>query len=176
MENNLEKLKERLYKKGEFFPERERKTIWRRFRKLGSRPATGWEYSYEALEKKADSLPMKKILTIAIILFLVSAAAVAFFLIKGPGIISSSNIKINIESSNLVNSGESITMDILVENNNKSPLELADIIVEFPVGAVSKENSALSRERYAVGKIGAKDSSQKSINFVLFGEENEEKK
>lgn len=175
MENNLEKLRERLYKKEENFPERERKTKWRRFRKEGGEPASGWQYSYESLEKKTNSFPMKKILIIAVILFFISAGAVAFFLIKGPGIISSSNIKINIEGPDLVNSGEDITMDILIENSNKSPLELADILVEFPTGAVSKEGSTLSRERYSIGEIGSKNSSQKSINFVLFGEENEEK-
>lgn len=175
MKDGLEKLKDRLYKKGEFFPERKRKTVWGWIKREEGKPPTSWEYSYESLSGAPPSSSMKKILIIAVVVLLISAAIFAFFLLRGYNIISSSNINIDVKGLSRVDSGKIVNLDVAIENKNESLLELATLLVEFPSGFFSEDGNELTRERYSLGEIGAKSSINKPIDFILFGEEDEEK-
>lgn len=173
--DNLEKLRERLYKKDESFSERKKRWGIRMFNRGVKSPPTDWQHSYGEIEKKLSPFPMKKIFIIVIIFLVLSVIAVLFFLTRGLNIISSGNIAIDIKGPVHTYGGETITLDVFVENKNDTPLEMASLLLEFPEGAFSEDGTELVRERYSMGEIGLRGSVKKSINLVLFGEEDEEK-
>jgi flagellar basal body-associated protein FliL len=170
--NNLEKLKDRLYKKGEIFEERQERTGIPPERE---KPPPSYWQSPE--EKRKMPKKMKKITIILLIIFFVIFLGLAFyFLFFGTNIISSRNINIEIKGPSYVNGGQPSNINVFIENKNKNALELADLIFEFPDNTFSSDGAPLSRERFSLGKINPGQVVNKSIDVAFFGLENEEKK
>lgn len=171
--DNLEELKKRLYKKGEGFEERKG-----RVRISGERitpPPPYWQTPGEG----KTGFPKKK-RNIFIILVVILAAALItialYFLLSGSNIISPRNINIEIKGPIYVEGGRVANFNVFIENKNKTTLELADLIFEFPENTFSSDGNALKRSRYSLGKINSGETINKSIEVVFFGLENEEKK
>ena len=167
------KLKERLYKKGEGFEERKD-----RVRISGERitpPPSYWQPSGEGkirfLKKR------KNIFIIPVIILIVALIAIAiYFLLSGSNVISPKNINIEIKGPIYVDGGRVTNFNVFIENKNKTALELADLIFEFPENSFSSDGSILTRSRYSLGKINSGETINKSIEVAFFGLENEEKK
>jgi len=170
--NNLKKLKERLYKKGEIFEERqERASIY------GGREKPPPLYWQPPQEKRKMPKKMKKIFIIlAIIFFVILLGFVLYFLFSDTNIISSRNINIEIKGPTYINGGQLSNINVFIENKNKNVLELADLIFEFPDNVFSSDGAPLSRERFSLGKINSGEVVNKTIGAAFFGLENEEKK
>ncbi len=175
MKDNLDNLKDRLYRKEESFSERKKRIGLRIFSKEKQAPPNDWVPPPEASRKKIISFSMKKVFIIAVIIFLLSASIIVFYLMKGFNIISSGNITLDINGPARIDGGESVSLDFFVENKNDEAMETASLVVEFPGGAFSEEGNDLVRERYSLEKIEANSSLKKSLGFNLFGKENEEK-
>ncbi|MBU3925865.1 hypothetical protein KJ763_01715 [Patescibacteria group bacterium] len=177
MSDNLEKLKGRLYRKEESFSERKKRAGLRIFNREKWTPPGDWTPSSEDGNKKLlpFTFPMKKIFIVAIILLLVSSAIVIFYVLKGFNIISSGNINLDIKGPVRINGGESVNLDFFIENKNSEAMETASLVIEFPNGSFTEKGNELGRERYALDKIEANSSYKKSVEFNLFGGENEEK-
>lgn len=171
--NNLEELKKRLYKKGEGFEERED-----RIRISGERitpPPSYWQPPKEG--KIGFPKKRKNIFIIPIIIFVVALIVIAlYFLLSGSNIISPKNINIEIKGPIYVDGGRVTNFNVFIENKNKTALELADLIFEFPENSFSSDGSVLARSRYSLGKINSGETINKSIEVAFFGLENEEKK
>lgn len=175
MKDNLDNLKDRLYRKEESFSERKKRAGLRILSKEEQAPPGDWAPPPEANKKKIISFSMKKIFIIAVIIFLLSVSVIVFYLTKGFNIISSGNITLDIRGPAGIDGGEPVNLDFFIENKNDEAMEMASLVIEFPGGAFSEEGNELTRERYSMEKIEANSSFKKSLEFNLFGGENEEK-
>ncbi|MEW5907969.1 MAG: hypothetical protein AB1643_02200 [Patescibacteria group bacterium] len=178
---NLEKLKDRLYRQREKFSERQRKKKFRL--DLGEDLTSEWtetsdpEYIFEeTVGKKRFRIPyMKTIFSIAIIIFIISLVVLVYFWSRGTQFISAKNINIEVRGPVHINGGEMALLDIYVENRNESVLEIADLVIGYPEGTLSPKGDSITRTVEPLGRIGANSSVKKSISFILLGREDEEK-
>lgn len=180
-ETNLEKIKSRLYKKEETFLEKRKR---RKYEASEKGLRYGWEETsdpeyilQEGLQKKKRKISLMKIIfIIAVILFITSASVLGYFWFKGTNIVSGKNIDIRVRGPVHVNGGEATLLDVYIENKNTSPLELADLKIDFPKGSMTIDGEELGRKTQPLGRIEAGASLKKSFSVFFFGEENEEKK
>jgi len=126
---------------------------------------------YQMAKKKSNFL--KLFLTISIIFFIIALSAAAFILFGGRNIISSDNVEISVSGPVSISGGETLSLDIIIQNNNNTELALADLIIEYPEGTRSPQNLSveLPRERFSLGNISSGKKTNKEINAILFGEE-----
>ena len=112
------------------------------------------------------------------ILFFLIASGVAFYRFYwGSNTISANNIEISITGPVSVSGGEKISLDIKVDNNNKTDLKAADLRVEYPEGAraIDDLKTELKRTRDELGDIPQGESAVKRVEAILFGEEKSKK-
>mgnify|MGYP003393045092 CR=1 FL=1 len=107
-------------------------------------------------------------------IFFVAALGYAGYLyFGGSNIVSSNNIDIAIAGPVSTRGGDPLILEIAVTNGNQTPLEVADLLVEYPTGTrdskdLSKE---LPRTRVGLGTIKTGATVKKTVSAVLFGEE-----
>lgn len=120
------------------------------------------------------SLSILSKLFIAAAAFFVLALAVAgWLLFRGSNIVSNSNIDIDLTGPLTVKSGGDFDLGIAVTNKNRTDLETADLIVEFPAGTrdpldVKKD---LTKLRQALGIIDSGQTKIQGVQAILFGQE-----
>lgn len=135
---------------------------------------TDWE---RAPLPKVVTQPQKSglrwFLVFSIAFFLAASAYAAYLYLGGGNTVSAQNIGIEIAGPVSVRGGDPLSLEITIENRNATPLEVADLLVEFPDGTrdaqdLSKE---LPRTREGLGDIEPGGLTKKTISAVLFGEE-----
>ncbi|MCE9643885.1 DUF11 domain-containing protein [Candidatus Parcubacteria bacterium] len=116
---------------------------------------------------------MKIFFTISLIFFLGALAYSAFLFLNGSNILSSGNIAVEIRGPVSAGGGEPLSFDVAIRNNNTVPLELADLIVEYPQGTRSASDLAkdLTRYRESLGSIAPGEQVNRRLSAALFGEE-----
>ncbi|PIR85019.1 hypothetical protein COU15_02935 [Candidatus Kaiserbacteria bacterium CG10_big_fil_rev_8_21_14_0_10_45_20] len=111
---------------------------------------------------------------IAVVFFIIAGifASVTFF--SGNNIVSTRNVSIAIDGPNEIRAGDTLSLNIAVTNHNSVPMELTDLVVEFPDGTRSEVDVsvALPRIRESVGTIEPGQSISKNVRAVLFGTAN----
>ncbi len=115
---------------------------------------------------------VKKFFLLAIILFLISSAGAAFVFFGGVNLISSENVDIKIVGPVSIGGGQETSFDITIVNGTNTPLDSANLLIEYPLGTrlpgdLSKD---LSRERFVIGSIESGESYTQTIAPVFFGE------
>lgn len=184
MDNNeIEKLKRRLYKKGEVFKEREfrsplsprseeTKTYW-------EEPSEEGESRLILPEKPQSSFRKKLVIALSIGLFLAALGVVIYVLLGGANVVSSKNIEIDLVGPISIKGGEAGNWQVLITNKNKTNLELADLIIEYPEGSrpVSGSFGGTNNfsERRSLGEIKAGETRSEQIGAYLFGEQDTDK-
>lgn len=117
-------------------------------------------------------------LLIGSILFCVLAVGLgAYLFFNGANLISADNIDIAISGPVSIPGGAPVSFDITVTNNNNVDLQLVDMAVEFPAGATDPKDPTkeLSTYRELLGDIPAGGKVKKTVNAIIFGEENLQK-
>ena len=181
-DNNLEKLKKRLYKKEESFQERlQPPELSPRDQKV----SLGWRKNEQKkepspiqnyLQKQSRKTYGKWLILCGGIIILILIAIIGFiYFLKGGGLVSSRNIEIEIQAPNTIKGGELATWQISITNHNDAALETADLVVDYPKGAQligSVLEWGALREREPLGRINPGETVQKTFKAFLFGEEN----
>ena len=110
----------------------------------------------------------------SIIFFVAAVGFSVFYFLQGSNLISTDNVDIIIEGPTAIAGGEELKLEIEIVNRNSIPLELADMIVEFPDGTRSATDvtKALPRYRESLGTVPSGERVRKNVNAVLFGAEN----
>ena len=136
-----------------------------------------WNDSQEPPESKPVMPLLKLALVSSIVFFFVALIAATYFFFDGTSVISSDRIDVTVEGPAIVDAGKPLSLAVQIENNNATPLELADLLVEYPEGtkSVADINVDLPRERQPIGTIESGESAAANIQAVLFGQESEEK-
>lgn len=109
----------------------------------------------------------------SIVFFFVTLIVAAFVFLRGGNVVSPDNIAIDIAGPVSIGGGETLALQISVRNNNSVPLELSDLLVEYPNGTRAADNlqKELPRERKSLGTIGAGQVVNEVVRAVLFGQE-----
>lgn len=98
----------------------------------------------------------------------------SFVFFVGGNTVSNNNIDISVLGSNFTAGGEGLSLIIGVTNRNSSPIDLADLVIEYPKsGGGGDVNSPLNleRSRISLGTISAGAVRNENIKVVLFGEQ-----
>lgn len=180
--SSIEKLKRGLYSRDS------RPVAGGRSRRLKNESydmASDWSHEGEEVpEKKPAFLKEKRGMTfvakflIVSILFFLIASGIAFYRFYwGSNTISANNIEISIVGPVSVSGGQKISLDIKVDNNNKTDLKAADLRVEYPEGAraIDDLKTELKRTIDALGNIPQGENAVKRVEAILFGEEKSKK-
>ncbi len=113
----------------------------------------------------------KKFFIFSIIFFILAAGFAAFtFFFKG-NTISNSNIGISVLGNPFAAGGEPLSLQIEITNKNSSPLELADLLVEYPKSASDSLASNAERQRINIGTVPAGGVRDENVTVVLYGEQ-----
>jgi len=117
---------------------------------------------------------VNRVFLFSALFFIVSIGVSFFFFFGGVTSVSSQNIDIEIQGPPTIGGGETLQLEVSVTNKNAVPLELADLLIEYPDGTRSAEDlkAPLPRVRESVGTISSGESARKTFQAVLFGEEN----
>ncbi len=119
----------------------------------------------------AKTSAFKRFFIFSVVFFLLAAAfAVYTFFVKS-NTISNDNIDISILGNAFVAGGESLPLRVEVVNRNSSPLELSDLLVEYPKGSGTDLSQDAERQRISIGTIAAGAVSDETASIVLFGEQ-----
>ncbi len=114
----------------------------------------------------------------AIVFFFASLVAAFFFLSSDRNIVSAQKIDIAVSGPVIVASGNTLPLAIEIRNRNTTALQLSDVVIEYPPGTRSPENSniELPRERLSLGTIEAGTRVATGTRAMLFARENSEQK
>ncbi|HEC30587.1 MAG TPA: hypothetical protein ENI66_01060 [Candidatus Yonathbacteria bacterium] len=132
-------------------------------------------------EKHAPSfiskLPMKKILISSVIFFGVAIVIATFVIFKGFNVFSADKIEFSISGPVSVAGGKETNLTVSIVNNNKQPIEAADLFIVYPEGAYPSINTVdvSPRVKYELGSITSGTTLNEQIPVVIFGAENSEK-
>lgn len=107
----------------------------------------------------------------SIAFFIIAALFAAFLFFSGNNTVSTRNVDIAVDGPVSLRAGEVMTLQVVITNRNTVPMELADLVVEFPSGTRSETDIAveLPRLRESLGTIQPGESVNKTIRAVIFG-------
>ncbi|MEK7148313.1 MAG: hypothetical protein AAB770_00145 [Patescibacteria group bacterium] len=119
---------------------------------------------------------MKKFVKISASFFVIAAIVSGFIWWRGANIISGENIAIDIATPFTVAGGDSFETKFTITNNNKVPVDMATLFVEYPAGFYSVgDNTELPRISKDLGSIALGQSVTMSVSTLLYGENNTNK-
>jgi hypothetical protein len=169
--NELEKVRQRLYKSNEEIDDTKKRVEIPRERI--ETPAPYWQEPQESSKLKK----IKKIfIWLSIGLIFVFLGLAAYFFFSGSNIISSGNIDLEVTAPSYIEAGKQFSLNISIQNKNQASLETADLIVNFPEGVFSPSGDQIKKTRISLGKVNSGETINKNFDIVLLGLDNEDKK
>lgn len=113
----------------------------------------------------------RKFFVFSVVFFLLAVAYASYTFFVGGNTVSNDNIEISILGNSFTAGGEDLTLTVGVINRNSSPLDLVDLVVEYPrssSGVLSEENE---RMRESLGTIPAGGLRNENVKLILYGEQ-----
>jgi hypothetical protein len=177
--SRLENVQERLYSPNSEFDLRPRRTL--------SNPHTetkiDWEPPKEDKEPLAKPVSKKKKLSfvgwaaiVAFVFFIGAIGYGGYVFFSGLSSASGKEVNINIVGPVSIGGGEEMSIDVIVSNNNKVDLRDVNVIVEPPSGSkFIDSDQEINRLNETVGSVSANTVVKKSFDFIVFGEEGDNK-
>lgn len=144
---------------------------------------TDWEHPAPVFEEdtsryKRNSMSFfTKLFLCSIIFFILSLGIGAYLVFNKSNVVSADNVGITISAPISVAGGDPISFDIQISNQNNIKLESVNLSVDFPEGTTNTDNSSqeLKNSREQLGDIESGGIGQKTIQAILYGEENTKK-
>jgi hypothetical protein len=117
-----------------------------------------------------------RLLVAALFFFVASVGVSSLFMLFGGNSISGDNIAVDITGPFTVGGGEELALQVGITNQNPVPIESATLIVTYPRGTQSVDDSGreLFVERLPLDTIASNETINVPLRAVVFGEENEE--
>ncbi|MFA6524220.1 MAG: hypothetical protein WC264_02510 [Candidatus Paceibacterota bacterium] len=113
----------------------------------------------------------KKFFIFSIVFFVLALGFALYMFLGGGNTVSNNNIDISILGNAFTAGGEELPLQIEIINKNNSPLELADLLVEYPKGSSVDLSQDAERLRSSLGTIPAGGVRNENVKVVLFGEQ-----
>ncbi|MEA1929870.1 MAG: hypothetical protein U9M92_03270 [Patescibacteria group bacterium] len=168
--DRLEDLQQRLYKRDAESPKLRRT----RLSEAGPGDRQGWPDSEPEESTRSKTKMLKIIFWVAVLLFVISAAAAAWVFLQDSNTVSSGNVDLEVVGPLTIQAGEISNFQVEIANRNNSPLEFVDLIVNYPSGTLAADETGreLGRERETLGTIPAGETVRRELRASLFGERN----
>lgn len=133
-------------------------------------------------ETDIKSMKKKRSFRTLILLFsfgvlVLSIIVSSIYMLFGGNQISANNISITMTAPFAIAGGEIVPLQINIKNDNAVSIESATLILNYPTGTKSADETArdLYEERLPLADIKAGEAIDIPVKAVLFGEENEDK-
>ena len=176
--DGLEKMRKGLYAREEDVERRDEERA-RIFHSESDAPEGTW--SEEPRTPKAPPPPepravmsfAKKLFIGSAIFFALATASAAFVIMRGGNVVSSEKVSVQFAGPLSIAGGEPFSFEVSVQNDNNTPIESADLLLEFPEGTQEPDRprAELRRFREALGAIAPGENILRKKEAVLFGEE-----
>ena len=114
----------------------------------------------------------KKFFIVSLLFFVGAVGFAVYKFYGGDNAVSSEKIQIEILGSSFTGGGEVLPLQVAVTNKNSVPLELADMIIEYPRGS---DEGVLERRRIEFGEIPSGKTIAQNVEVTLFGEQGSER-
>lgn len=170
--NRIEELKTKLSSKS--YPTRlEHRDSFSHLKKLDVPDA--WEKEetiYNSPEKFfMKTSVFKKFFMFSLIFFVLAMAYVGYVIFFGNNTVSNDNIDITVVGNTYTSGGDELPLVVGIENRNKSPLQLVDLVVEYPKSSSGDLSANTERLRDSIGTIASGETKNDSVKVILFGEQ-----
>jgi len=180
--SGLDKLQRKLYSPNETFDVTPQKALKEKKYEFEE----DWGSPTDEVEDTADlfEAPKKKrfnlfgiLFVLAFLFFAGSVGYGLFVFFQGVQSVSGNDVDITIVGPVQIGGGETLALDIIVQNNNQIPLEDVNLIVEYPDGTkdVTDLRTDLKRDVEELGSVSASSVVKKTKRSALFGEEGSNK-
>ncbi len=113
----------------------------------------------------------KKFFIFSVSFFILAIGYVSYMFFAGGNTVSNENIDVNILGNTFTAGGEKLPLVIEIVNRNNTPLDLVDLVVEYPKGSTSDLFSGTERLRSSLGTIATGATKSETVDIVLFGEQ-----
>jgi hypothetical protein len=138
-----------------------------------------WEEEEKKGEAKDDSKgkfflktsTFKKFFIFSVVFFVLALGFACYIIFSGGNTVSNDNIDMSVLSDASVAGGEPFPIQVEIVNRNSSPLELADLVVEYPQSSSDNSSGGTGTIRTSLGTIPAGGTQDENIKIVLFGEQ-----
>jgi len=119
----------------------------------------------------------KKLFIVSFVFFVIAALTASFLFFGGGNVVSSDNVDIEILGPVSTEGGDELSLQVVITNNNPTPLQLTDLVIEYPEGTHSPQDQSkeLPRYRKSLGVIAPGETVNEIVRSVLFGEEGSKK-
>ena len=138
----------------------------------GNKSVLSASYYREKFFMKTSIFKNFFIFTIVFFVLTLCYAGYVFFI--GGNTVSNDNIDISILGNNYTAGGEELSLIVGITNKNSSPLELADLVMEYPKSSSSTgadPSAGTARFRQSLGTIPAGAVRNENLKVILFGEQ-----
>lgn len=108
----------------------------------------------------------------SVVFFIIAVVVAALFFFSGANVVSTKNVDVQVSGPSQIAAGDTLSLQIVITNRNAVPMQLTDLVVEFPPGTRSDVDiaSALSNVRESLGTINSGESVSKTVKAVIFGQ------
>jgi hypothetical protein len=135
-----------------------------------------WDHASDSLASSANKFFMKtsmfkKIFIFSVGFFIFALCYALFVFFAGSNTVSNDNIDISVLGNNFTAGGETLDLVVGITNKNSSPLDLVDLVVEYPKGGEEDSLTDTERLRQSLGTIPAGAVRNENVKLVLFGEQ-----
>lgn len=117
------------------------------------------------------------VLAASFAVFILGVGVSTAFLFLGGNKISSDFINLNITGPATIGSGDTVSLQIGITNQNSVAIEAATLVLKYPNGSrtINEPVKTLYEERIPVDTLGAGEVKNIPIQVAVFGKENEQK-
>jgi hypothetical protein len=115
---------------------------------------------------------LKKFFFFSVSFFVLALGYASYMFFAAGNTVSNDNIEISILGNAFTAGGEELPLQIGITNKNNSPLELVDLVVEYPRGSSGDLSSDTERVRESIGSIPAGGVKNINKKIIIFGEQN----
>jgi len=113
----------------------------------------------------------KKFFIFSIVFFILAVGYASYMFFSKSNAVSNDNIDIAVLSNAFTAGGEEYPLLLGITNRNNSPLELVDLVIEYPKSSQASLSQDNEHLRLSLGTIPAGGIKNENIKFVLFGEQ-----
>lgn len=116
--------------------------------------------------------PLEYFFAASILFFIATASVAGLLIFSGSTTVSTRNVDVSVSGPTSIRAGEEVTLQVVLTNRNVVPMNLTDLLVEFPAGTRSAKDVSieLPRQRESLGTIEPGASVNRTVKAVIFGD------
>ncbi len=113
----------------------------------------------------------KKFFIFSLVFFGLTIGYASYVFFFARNAVSNDNIDISIIGNTFTAGGDDLSLVIGITNRNNAPLDLVDLVIEYPKGASNSGSSDTEHFRESLGTIAAGSVRNENVKLVLYGEQ-----